>query len=78
VIETIPLNSTVVISDSIQAVVTAIILRPALNDSVAIIYECEWWSDRDVKTATFSSFQVKPAGDVRPAQIGFHPRGIDG
>lgn len=67
----LPVKTAVLIGDEVQGVITAIIIRPAFADAVALLYECEWWDGRDVKSDTFSSFQVQPIGDVRQAQIGF-------
>lgn len=67
----LPLKAAVLIGGEVKGVITAITIRPAYLDAVAVLYECEWWDGRDVKNETFSAFQVQPIGDVRPAQIGF-------
>jgi hypothetical protein len=74
----LPVKCDVLIGDEVQGVITAIIIRPALGDAVAVLYECEWWDGRDVKCGTFAQFQIKPVGDTRSQQIGFHPGGLDG
>jgi uncharacterized protein YodC (DUF2158 family) len=73
----LPVKTAVLIGGEVQGVITAIIVRPAFADAVAVLYECEWWDGGDVKCGTFSSFQVQPIGDVRPAQIGFNPGSSD-
>jgi hypothetical protein len=73
----LPVKTQVVIGGAVDGVITAIIIRPAFGDVVSVDYECDWWDGNDVKTRVFNQFSVAPIGDVRTAQIGFHPRGIE-
>lgn len=67
----LPVKAAVLIGGEVQGVITAISIRPAFAEVVAVSYECQWWDGRDVKSEWFYSFQVEPIGDVRQAQIGF-------
>jgi len=55
----------VVIGVGIEAVVTAVTISGEVGK---VVYVCEWWDGRDVKTGYFDGFQVESV-DEKPAMM---------